>query len=353
MKFTVNDIVDVLSESTHDSIVDLYDIYSEGAVKTSHKNRLDNYLKKYGYIGDNNKGSITVNGEKYNILRNQATTASKFIDNKPTILLSRDFEWKKNTKRMDATLHHEIGHLKNHFDESPNKAGKNAAYEEQIEGIETLSDSQKKKLLKSKPYDETEFTDKEKKQKENHEVFKKYEKSGTHTTRTEFEADAYASQQKNGEHLARSLRDRAKYYRSPNQINKEMKREIRKADNENNKKVDENRDNIEKRIKPVTNIIDKVKPGTHDKIMSKIDSNGAQTKKELHDQSVKKIKENYTKERLKEHSAEMELDMKQRSKAAKDRRVDKSVYKEENKTEKKVTTESAITRLILEDILDI
>lgn len=41
----------------------------EGAVRTSKNHKLDNYLKKYNYKGDNKSGTITVDGEEYEVNR--------------------------------------------------------------------------------------------------------------------------------------------------------------------------------------------------------------------------------------------------------------------------------------------
>ena len=102
-------------------------LLDEGAVKTSKKYKLDNYLKKYDYQGDKKQGTITVNGEKYNVDRDTNSFVAKtkegnaprqlsadLLNKDKTIILDKNFEKLKNNKRRDAMLQHEIAHHNNH-----------------------------------------------------------------------------------------------------------------------------------------------------------------------------------------------------------------------------------------------
>ena len=207
-------------------LIEAADILSEGAVKTSKKKKLDNYLAKYGYKGDKKKGTIEINGTKYIVdrdvnsktmtysdgdkdVRHVMATYSTSLKNServPTIYLDKNFEKLKNNKRRDAVLNHEIGHYK------------------------TRNDPEREKMLNGGKYDD-EITDKDEKIKNKshkhdknvEEASKKEYQAGSHQNAKEYLADAYASANKNGEHSKRALREIHKNNKNPDKIRSDYK----------------------------------------------------------------------------------------------------------------------------------
>ena len=218
-------------------LLEAADLLAEGAVKTSKKHKLDSYLKKYDYQGDKKSGTITVNGRKIEVDRNTKSytakgpdgevmprmTAADLSGEKDRIILGKDFEKLKNNKRRDALLNHEIAHTKYHNLASDKTTQKTR--EAVIDGIIKDAalqnpyidkDAAKKEIndeIKDRSKKPEAYTDKDKRRHSNLDKFKKYENDGEHANRTEFEADAYARSQKHGEHLKRGLRDASKYYK--------------------------------------------------------------------------------------------------------------------------------------------
>lgn len=130
-------------------------------------------------------------------------------------------------------MQHEIGHLKNHslVSSSNTKEGRDAILDSmaktQSNVMEGNSNSKKvyKDMLKDVIPDKSKeaSTKKELTRKENLEKYKKYESDSLHADRSEYEADAYASQHKNGEHLKRAVRDYYKQTKSKKNIDKQIK----------------------------------------------------------------------------------------------------------------------------------
>jgi len=231
-------------------LIDSAELLTEGAVKSSKKHKLDNYLAKYDYQGDKNSGTINVDGKKIQVDRSKLRTmesqqsngekttlprqtSAELISDNSTIHLDRDFEKLKNNKRRDAVINHEIGHLKNHHLTDPNntKEGRNAALDSMSKtssitnfGDTEYKDEIKKELKKLIPdKSRKSSTEKDNIRKENLEKYKKYENDNLHSDRAEYEADAYASQHKNGDHLKRAMRDVYKHKNSEKGINNQIK----------------------------------------------------------------------------------------------------------------------------------
>jgi len=289
----MSDIITLLIESA--------ELLNEGAVKSSKKHKLDNYLKKYGYQGDKNEGTIKVDGKEYKIDRKNShtmdvdagplgkgtvprQTSTDSLASEPKIHLDKNFEKIKNNKRRDAILQHEIGHLKNHSlaSSSNTKEGRDAVLDSMSKsqsivnsGTSDYKKQFKDELEKSIPDKSKESsTKKELARKENLEKFKKHENEGQHADRSEYEADAYASQHKNGEHLKRGVRE---YYKKANS-DKGIKNQIK---------------------------------GLEKTIGSKL---------ELTKEEKDEIK--------KKQNISAQNDMNQRTKASKDKSINKSVYRE-------------------------
>lgn len=221
-------------------------LLDEGAVKTSKKYKLDNYLKKYDYQGDKKQGTITVNGEKYKVDRNVNSpitkdsdgntvprmTSADLGDKDKKIILDKNFEKVKNNKRRDAMLQHEIGHVKYHrlTSDKTTPEGKDAALDSltkvAVQSVPFASKDAIKAELNKKYNTSTkkELSEKDKIHDENLKKYKKYEKdSNPHANRVEYEADAYASQQKNGDQLSKALRDTYKHAKSKKGIDYQLK----------------------------------------------------------------------------------------------------------------------------------
>ena len=263
------------------------EILTEGAVKTHHKKKLDRYLEKYNYKGDKKSGTIEIDGKTYKIDRNtNSYTMNVDGDEYPRmaaaepdnniIHLSKDFEKLKNNKRRDAVLQHEIGHSKLHSlkDKDNIEEGKDAMYDTMAKSNIFFNKNQIKNTLeqsgRATPGKKA-TSDKDKKRVENLEKYKKYENNGMHADRAEFEADAYASMHSNGSQLKRGVREAMKHISSDAGIRRQLKG-----------------------------------AGADLKYIS--DDDISKLKKEQH-----KISDN---------------DIKQRSKAAKDKSIDKTVYQE-------------------------
>lgn len=226
MEYNIYDILDVLSESTMNSLFNEYpQLFSEGAVKRSKKEKMDKYLKKYDYQGDKKSGTITVDGKTYNITRDDKDITQTYLHD-GSINLSKDFEKLKNNKRRDAVLHHEIAHSKYHtlaskdvtkgqrdfvIDDAAERITKDTGYtgklDQKITKAVTAGSMKLTSNISNPPKKKKNYTDKDVKEEENLKTFSKYEKPTTHANRIEFEADAYASQHKNGDQLKRAVRE--------------------------------------------------------------------------------------------------------------------------------------------------
>lgn len=239
----------------HDILCESMQLLDEGAVKTNKKpeRKLDKYLKKYGYEGDKKSGHITVDGKKIAIDRDVRSKTMKVeVDGQTVhaprqimattagedkIYLDKNFTKLKNNKRRDAMLQHEIGHLKHHKSDGSSttkehrdailsaqaKTATIAAYGERDKETEDAT----KKLLQQTIPDKTkrreDYTPSDKRKIENLKKFKKHENDGTHADAVEFEADTYASMQKNGEHLKRGVREIYKHTLSKKGIDDQYK----------------------------------------------------------------------------------------------------------------------------------
>ena len=220
-------------------LLEAAELLSEGAVKTSKKYKLDNYLKKHNY--DKETGTIEINGRKIKIDKDikskTFTTSDGHIARRQTfadmtspegkIILDKNFEQLKNNKRRDAILNHEVGHIKYHNISSPEttKKSRDAALDgmakTQLLANGLPVNNMNKALAKSSmskeyPAKSKKFYQYNKTDRERHKNLKKlknYEKDNIeHSDRTEFEADIYASQQKNGDQLKRGLRESYKHF---------------------------------------------------------------------------------------------------------------------------------------------
>lgn len=300
--YNITDIMDVLSDNTTEKLfIEHPDLFFEGAVKRSKKEKLDKYFNKYNYVGDENSGTITVDGVKYKIIRKQPSIQALTYNKNENIIELNDDEFKalKNNKRRDAILQHEIAHLQNHKPSDRDASFKrkkeirmtgmyggmhDSGYDVKSKSVENQVKTSANvatvgSYITSPPKKKDEETkEKNKIKDENLDKYKKYEKRGTHVNALEFEADAYASQQKNGEHGKRALRDLHKY----------NKKDDKKID----KKVNEEL-----------------------KYRKSIDPNSKDTF------------DNLKKEYKREFNKNMVEDITQRSKAAKDKTIDKTVYK--------------------------
>ena len=311
--YNINDLIDVLTDDTVDTLTfNCSNLFFEGAVKRSKKEKLDRYFKKYGYQGDAKSGTITVDGSEYKVIRKQPSTKAMTNNKRENVIEIDDEEFAsiKNNKRRDAVLQHEIGHLKHHKPTDPNSSfkrkntiQKNSMYEgmrdggydvdsksveNQVKTAATVSTAASYITSPPKKKDR-ETKEKNKVRDENLEKYEKYENRGTHANATEFEADAYASQHKNGDHIQKALRDIHKHAKKDsNTINKKVTKELeyRKSQNPD----------------------------------SKVSFEGLK------------------KEYITSLNKGMVSDIQRRAKAAKDTTIDKSVYKDAEK--KTVTTES-------------
>ena len=281
-------------------LLEAANLLSEGAVKTSKKHKLDNYLKKYNYQGDKKSGIITVDGKKIEVDRNTKsktatlsdgdvagrTTSADISTDKDRIILDKNFEKLKNNKRRDALLYHEIGHIKY---QNPNKSNENDHKHNERE-------KEKEKLSK-------------------------YEKFGTHANKDEFEADAYASTKPNGNHLNRTMRELYKNLKKdiPNQIKSEVE-----ASTINNERLVNNM-----KEKDLNTLLSN-KYSKKDLSNKSIDEKRKEVK-DMHKEFVSKVQSNYfnnIKDIKKAQNVIGSNDMKQRSKALKDKSINKNVYRE-------------------------
>ena len=342
MKYTINNIINNLSDSTFESL-DNNIIFTEGAVKQSKKHRLDNYLKKYGYNNETNidihgktykSGFITVNGKKYRIVKNYDKSQVIDYDHIPTIGLGKSFETLKNTQRMDSTLLHEIGHIKfNHSKTTDSKVGKdstkNYAYDKMKDEFEKDDQITKddKVILnnlieeerKKNTHDESTFNDTEKLQKSNHDIYKQYEKyhhtndpeeenkkasddtinnEHEHQTRKEFEADRYAMvQQGTTKHLKAGLREEYKkeIKTIPSILKQAKKDTLKEFDKEDyyeiDSRYDKKRNKVLDRDKTITGkIFKKITPekfkDKQKNDLSRIDEDRIKEKKEAHKENT-------------------------------------------------------------------
>ena len=213
-------------------LLEAADLLTEGAVKTNNKKKMDKWLKKYGYQGDKKEGTITVDGEKIKVDRdtksltaktsngqvNPRVTGIDSTSSEPKIILGKEFEKLKN-KRKDAILNHEIGHIKYHNPTSDKITKKSRdiiidsmAKDTSItnHGDDSFKDKVKQELnrtLQDNSKKPENYTDKDKIRHDNLDKLKKYEDGKLHSNRTEYEADIYASQQKNGDQIKRGIRD--------------------------------------------------------------------------------------------------------------------------------------------------
>ena len=288
----------------------------EGAVKSSKKHKLDNYLAKYNYKGDSKSGIITVNGKEYEIDRDTKSPIMKMpsgdielrrtiahIGTPNKISLGHEFDKLKNNKRRDAILNHEIGHHENHNmvngtitdhhkDAVIDSTAKDIHFRYHDEPIELIKYRLKHDYaIPSKK--ESEYSDNDKRKVSNLEKFKKYETNDEHNDRIEYEADSYSSVHKNGNHLKRALRESNKY----NSTNAEIKRQVNASDK-----------------------IHEIETKTYNQ---KFPNNKIKYKKPFHSQDeIKSI--------IKSYKKGADRYYKQRSKALNDRTIDKSVYKEKD-----------------------
>lgn len=217
-------------------------ILTEGAVNTSKKKKLDKYLSKYGYKGDSKIGEITVNGKKYIVDRDTKSktavidgealprqTMTKLNDDSNTIYLDENFGKLKNDKRRDAVLNHEIGHLNLH-----KLSGKGSTDKHRENSINAIAKQSEKnpeirkeitKQIKNMVPDSSRhnYTKNDKIKIDNLNKFKKYEDDNNeHANAVEFEADAYSSAQKNGDHLKRGIREYYKRTKSDRSLDRQL-----------------------------------------------------------------------------------------------------------------------------------
>ena len=265
-------------------LLEAANLLTEGAVKTNKKKKIDKYLKKYDYQGDKKEGTITVRGQKIKVDRDTKSLTAKTSDgqiiprqtamdgtsNEPRIILGKEFEKAKNNKRRDALLNHEIGHAKYHNPSSDKTTKKSRdiiidsmAKDASIQnyGDDSLKDTLKNQLnqtLPDKSKKPDKYTDKDKARHDNLDKLKKYEDGKLHSNRTEYEADIYASQQKNGNQIKRGVRDAYKYSKKDGigrniKAVKKILKDVHGYDNEDLQDVEDSIDR--KEIKKQINIM--------------------------------------------------------------------------------------------------
>ena len=222
----------------------------------------------------------------------------------------------------------------------------------------TTDEKEKKSLERSINNNKRWYSDDDKKQEQNYEKFKKYEKPGTHANRLEFEADAYAvAQQPNGaKYVKRSTREIYGMDRSPANIERKNKQTIKKNVTRNNANIDEyindrkaEEDEKINRSGHTKEDADRLKKEMH----AKLDAEGKQMKDEDSAHISKKVRDTRP-EKVKTQNKNAQIDMVQQSKALKDKTIDRSIYKdkkseEKKKDDKKVVKENAS---YYEDIID-
>lgn len=233
-------------------LIEAAELLDEGAVKTSKKHKLDNYLAKYNYQGDKKSGTIEVDGKKYNVDRDtknfwmetkgrdcQRSTSSDLSNNKDGkqfIHLDKNFEKLKNDKRRDAVLQHEIGHLKLHSHDidskhlqkdrlsksnpralahEQGKSGFMCDYEDYREMQQNNKNTMKYEHDAKEIRKENKKSGNDKMQSErdkNIGKFKKYESDeDPHSNTMEYEADAYSTAHSSLADRKRSLRETRKH----------------------------------------------------------------------------------------------------------------------------------------------
>ena len=268
-------------------LLDAAELLSEGAVKTSKKHKLDNYLKQYGY--NKTDKTITVDGKTVDVKERSkkedggygTNLNTNFKTGKQTLNIGKEFTKLKNNKRRDALLNHEIGHAKLH-----NLVDANATLNVKEQVIKDTIDS--KNYGKAANYafesgykNAKDFTDKDKARLQNIKYFNENNK-GEHSTPTEYEADTYARGKKNGDQLNRAIREGYKH--------------IRKYDTDS---IDKRAREDEKDLKDNGKDVPK-----YSKLRDKVKSENAK------------------------YSKAYDEDYKDRKKALADKRIDRSVYNE-------------------------
>lgn len=334
MNYNLNDIVNVLSESTSNYINNMV-IYTEGVVKRTKSKKYQDekfkrYLHKYGYIQHPNpyRGMIAIDGIKV-IVDTNPKNSSVRIDSQCGIgilYLTPEFQSIKDDRRKDSIINHEIGHYKQQ------RASQKKQNEEEIIKIFTQECDELKDKIPKK-------SERDARDQQNCEKYKKYEKVGTHSTIDEFKADAYAVQQKTGRHYKRALKEYT------NNVNQNM-------DSVLERKFQEKIESIEKEYKELRDTeIKKQTQSLKDKINS---GNISIEEKEKLEQQVKNIEKRITKKYQKlseidttqlkqKHQRDIEsgemarrskqsvetnnADFRRRSKALSDSNIDKSIYR--------------------------
>ena len=188
------------------------------SIKSAKKYKLENYLKQYGYDKKNKK--ITVDGKtvyvrektKDDIDDGYGTSIEEYSDGSHTLALGKEFKKLKNNKRRDNTVRHEIAHAKLQSLKDPN-----VTLDNKSQRIYEIKDPNKREkiinIVTTSGYKKPEeYNEKDKARVKNMKIFREYDK-GNHSIPSEYEADAYAKYNKNGDQLSRTIRETYKHQR--------------------------------------------------------------------------------------------------------------------------------------------
>lgn len=263
LDYMLNDMIETLSNES---------VFTEKA--TTEQYRLSKFKKKYHY--DPSKKTIVVNGETYKadldhyksgIMYVKDTEGNKVAtirqmsadtrSDDPEIHFDRNFFNLKNSKRADAVLQHEIGHTKLHNSNldgthTDKSAISGSAFNEMIKVIYRIAEPQYNEYYKSiygRPMNTAEKKEliraikneimprkdeymrlsedrrKGKLRDDMLKIAKKYAKTSkaSHTNTQEFEADRYAANRTSEKDIKRGVRETYKHATTDKQIKKQLK----------------------------------------------------------------------------------------------------------------------------------